>query len=108
MPSCSSDVLTCTNQLRAWAGVGGLSSNGSLNSAAQTCALRLQAEWPTFEHSKYPGGTWGENIAAGYGSQTAVFNGWKNSSGHYKNLVRSNFTKMGLGQAGNFWCQQFG
>lgn len=106
-PSCSSDVLTCTNQLRAWAGVGGLSSSGSLNSAAQACAQRM-SDAGSMTHSAYPGGTWGENIAWGYGSQTAVFNGWKGSPGHRKNILRGNFSKMGLGQVGLYWCQQFG
>ena len=59
-------------------------------------------------HSAYPGGTWGENIAKGYSSQSSVFTAWKNSPGHRANILRSYFTKMGIGQVGTYWCQQFG
>ena len=105
-PVCNGGVLACSNQLRAWAGVGALTSDASLNASAQQCAERMVSEGMV--HSAYPGGTWGENIAMGYGSETAVFNGWKSSEGHRKNILRSAFTKMGLGHAGSYWCQQFG
>ena len=105
-PTCSSDVLTCVNQIRAFYGLGSLSS--SLNSTAQDCANRLSGG--AFEHtSPLPSGVRGENIARGYGSQASVFNAWMGSAGHRANILRSSFTTMGLGFAsGNNWCQQFG
>ena len=39
----------------------------------------------------------GENIAAGYASPAAVVNGWKNSQGHYENMINASFTKLGVG-----------
>lgn len=91
--------------------MGQLSSNGTLNSYSQSCADRLAAAGlPLVHSSPTPGfGWWGENIAYGYGSQASVFNAWMNSPGHRANILRPQFTYMGLGFApGNWWCQQFG
>ena len=110
-PVCASDVLTCVNQIRAYYGLHSLSSNGSLNATAQACADRM-ASSGQMTHSAYPGGwgTWGENIAEGYGSSVSVFNAWMASPGHRANILRPTFTQMGLGHvsAGSWWCQQFG
>ncbi len=110
-PVCASDVLTCVNQIRAFYGLHPLSSNGTLNSAAQACAERMAASGQ-MTHSSYPGGwsSWGENIAEGYGSLVAVFNAWMASPGHRANILRPGFTQMGIGHvsAGSWWCQQFG
>ena len=109
-PVCASDVLTCVNQIRAYYGIGGLSSNGTLNSASQACADRMASEGSMTHSSPTPGfSRWGENIAYGYGSQASVFNAWMNSSGHRANILKASYTSMGLGYAsGNWWCQQFG
>jgi uncharacterized protein YkwD len=109
-PVCSSDVLTCVNQIRAYYGFGALSSNGTLNNAAQACADRMAASNSMTHSSPTPGfGYWGENIAHGYGSQASVFNAWMNSAGHRANILNSHYRYMGLGYAsGNWWCQQFG
>lgn len=67
----------------------------------------------------YNGTTWGENIAAGYTTAEAVFQGWMNSSGHRANILNPNFTHMGLGYAyqandggrvayKHYWTQTFG
>jgi uncharacterized protein YkwD len=110
-PTCSSDVLTCVNQIRAFYGLGSLSSNGTLNAAAQACAQRMHDANDMTHSSPTPGfGWWGENIAHGYGSQVSVFNAWMNSPGHRANILRPQFTYMGFGYVGdgNWWCQQFG
>ena len=41
--------------------------------------------------------TAGENIASGDTTADAVSNGWKNSSGHYKNMTSEKFSKIGVG-----------
>lgn len=38
-----------------------------------------------------------ENIAAGYGSPSAVISGWMNSSGHRANILNSSRREMGVG-----------
>jgi len=107
---CSSDVLTCVNAIRAYNGLGGLASNGTLNTAAQACAERMAAAGSMTHSAATPGfGAWAENIAQGYGSGAAVFTGWMGSTGHRNNILGS-YTQMGLGYvaSGNWWCQQFG
>jgi uncharacterized protein YkwD len=39
---------------------------------------------------------WGENIAAGYGSASAVMAGWMASPGHCANLLAPNFQHVGV------------
>ncbi|MEO6534127.1 MAG: CAP domain-containing protein [Pseudolysinimonas sp.] len=110
-PVCTSDVLTCVNQIRAYYGLHSLSSSGSLNATAQACAERMAASGQ-MTHSTYPGGwsIWGENIAEGYASSVSVFNAWMASPGHRANILRPTFTQMGIGHvsAGAWWCEQFG
>lgn len=111
-PTCSSDVLTCTNQLRAHYGIAPLAASGGLNSTAQSCANVLAQPGAPFQHTlPLAPGVRGENIARGFPNQISVFNGWKNSPGHKANLLRTSFTQMGLGLAngegGNNWCQHF-
>ena len=58
--------------------------------------------------------TYGENIAAGYGSPGAVVRGWIASPGHCRNLMSPAFTQLGVGYAdvpgstyGDYWVQKF-
>ena len=48
------------------------------------------------------GYTWrsyGENIAYGYSTAERVMEGWMNSSGHRANILKNNFTDIGVGYA---------
>ena len=56
----------------------------------------------------YEGSPGGENIAAGYTTEEAVFNGWKNSEGHCKNMMNAGFTDIAVGRSGNYWTMNFG
>ena len=53
----------------------------------------------------------GENIASGYTTADSVSNGWKNSSGHYKNMISEEFSKIGVGVCKiddvYYWVQLF-
>ena len=53
----------------------------------------------------------GENIASGYYDAASVSNGWKNSPGHYRNMISTNFGKIGIGVANVngriYWTQIF-
>ncbi|KAJ3123542.1 hypothetical protein HK098_001845 [Nowakowskiella sp. JEL0407] len=46
----------------------------------------------------------GENVAAGYTSVDAAFYGWKNSPGHFRNMVNPSFNAVGFGFAYNYGC----
>jgi uncharacterized protein YkwD len=50
---------------------------------------------------------YGENIAEGYPTAQAVFNGWLNSSGHRANIVSPNFKDVGFGCSGKYWTTDF-
>ena len=57
----------------------------------------------------------GENIAAGYTTAQAVFDGWKSSPGHNANMLGANYTTIGIGRYfvqgstyGWYWTTDFG
>ena len=47
----------------------------------------------------YPWRTYGENIAVGYPTVSAVIQGWLGSEGHCRNLMDPAFTEIGAGYA---------
>lgn len=53
--------------------------------------------------------TAGENIAVGYPSPEAVVNGWMRSDGHRANILKADFTRIGVGYEprGRYWTQMF-
>jgi uncharacterized protein YkwD len=63
----------------------------------------------------YPSAFVGENIAAGYFTPDAVMDGWMASPGHCVNIMRAQFTELGVGYANradsrflHYWTQNFG
>ncbi len=63
-----------------------MTHTGSDGSDPGTRILRAGYRW----------GAWGENVAAGQESGTAVMQAWMNSSGHRANILNSNFIQMGV------------
>ena len=58
--------------------------------------------------------TCGENVAAGQTSPQMVVTAWKNSQGHYENMINPAFNKLGVGYSStgvgsykHYWCQMF-
>ena len=51
----------------------------------------------------------GENIAKGQTSAVAVMESWMNSQGHRANILKADFTHIGVGycSSGNHWVQMF-
>jgi len=128
--------LTLINNYRASKGLKALKASKSLNIASFTHSKDMGAR-KYFSHttkSPLPAGqsgsaftnrmsdagytfntTKGENIAAGYATAQAVFNGWKASSGHNANMLNPKFTVIGIGMAtvagspyGTYWTTDFG
>ncbi len=56
----------------------------------------------------YEGSPGGENIASGYANEEEVFNAWKNSEGHCKNMMNAKFTDIAVGRSENYWTMNFG
>lgn len=117
-------AIQYTNQLRAEKGLPALKYDAKLAAYAQQRAEEVVGR---FAHTRPDGnesfhdkvlkqGRMGENLAAGANSaQQTVMEQWKNSSGHYANIVRPEFSKIGMGlvyvsgsQYGYHWVQIFG
>ncbi len=119
------EVFKIVNQERAANGVEPLRLNSDLCKAA---AVRSQEINTLFEHTR-PDGTdcytvleemniqylgMGENIAAGASTPESVMKNWMNSTGHRANILRSDFTDIGIGVVyipgsyyGWYWTQIF-
>lgn len=56
----------------------------------------------------YDGSPGGENIASGYANEEAVFNGWRNSPGHCRNMMNGSFKDIAVGRSGRYWTMVLG
>ena len=120
----SNEVLLYTNKYREEVGKSSLVLDDNLSLVANIRALEL-AYYNVFSHTRPDGSkvnklasdlkisykTMGENIAYGYQNSEKVTTGWKNSKGHYENMINSNYNKIGIGLInfyGNiYWVQIF-
>lgn len=121
----ANQILNLVNAERRKAGLSELTLNTKLNSVAQLKAEDM-AKNRYFSHNSPTYGSAfdmmnnygisyraaGENIAKGQKSAQSVMNGWMNSSGHRANILKSNYTQLGVGYAldsnGNtYWVQMF-
>ena len=118
-------LLALVNAARAHCGLGSLSLNGQLSTAALWHSEDMVARgyfshtspapaphgaqpWDRASAAGYPSGLIGENIASGYGNVRSAFLGWWNSTGHRENILRSGFRNMGFGRSGSMMTQLFG
>lgn len=115
------EMLALVNRERASKGIAPLKWDADLESSAVTRAAETSI---MFSHLRpngsdcftaFPDGLYaeGENIAMGFSSAQDTFNQWKNSSGHYANMVSPSFTHIGIscfygGAYGWCWVQTFG
>lgn len=102
------------NVVRADAGSNPVTYNAQLDQAAQDHAQDM-LDNNYFSHDGLNGSTigdrataagynWrtvGENIAAGFNSESSVLNAWVNSPGHQANNINPSFEEFGLGYAAN-------
>ncbi|WP_257457847.1 CAP domain-containing protein [Archangium lipolyticum] len=135
--SFESQVLTLVNQKRA----AGATCGGVAKPAVPALTLDTRLRCAARKHSKDMGlnnfmshtgsngsSPWqrmtdagytyrwaGENVAAGYGTPSAVVDGWMKSSGHCNNIMSSNFKQLGVGYYyapsstyKHYWTQDFG
>lgn len=121
------EVLRLTNVYRERNDRDPLRADPELTAAAENWS-RQMGQGDFFRHSKtaaqiekfgYDAVGWGENIAAGYPTPKAVVDGWIDSPGHRRNLLRADFEDIGIGyhrQAKDrgdapythYWTQIFG
>ncbi|WP_167760428.1 CAP domain-containing protein [Blastococcus sp. CT_GayMR16] len=112
-PGVAAELLALVNRDRLAGGCGPVAPHPSLADQSQTHAQRQAAD-DSMYHSPGVTGfhTWGENIAAGYDTATAVHDAWMRSAGHRANILNCGFTVMGAGSADSaigvrYWTEQF-
>lgn len=76
---------------------GRLDHAGTDGSTAGDRLTRNGYEWRSY----------GENIASGFTSMDAVLQAWIDSPGHCRNLMKSDFTEIGIARKNNYWTQVF-
>ncbi|MFE0367999.1 CAP domain-containing protein [Streptomyces tendae] len=122
----TAEVVDLTNRERTAAGLPALAVDARLTTAAQAHSADMVAR-DFYSHTDPDGGkpwdraaaagaarrTVGENIACGQRSPADVVEGWMNSPGHRANVLKSDFTHIGVGlagggRAGTYWTQLFG
>jgi uncharacterized protein YkwD len=122
-----SQVIALINNERVNAGVGPLSGQGQLGSAARSHSKDMACNG-FFSHTGSDGSSpaarissegygWSaiaENIAAGYGNPASVVAGWMGSQGHKDNMLNPNYTEIGIGYVsatgspyGAYWTADF-
>jgi len=119
-------VVELTNGERTGAGLRPLAVDPLLAAAAQAHSADMVAR-AFYSHTSPDGSQpWdraaaagsrkrsiGENIACGQRSPAEVVDGWMNSPGHRANILKPDFTHIGIGLAGGgrmgtYWTQLFG
>lgn len=107
------EVVDLTNRERARAGLRPLAVDPALSTAAQAYSVDMAAR-AFYSHTSPEGSQpWdraaaagsrmrsiGENIACGQRSAAEVVEGWMNSPGHRANILKRDFTHIGIGFAG--------
>lgn len=122
----AAEVVALTNAERTAAGLRPLADDRRLASAAQAYSADMAARafyahtspegLEPWDRAAAAGATHrgiGENIACGQRSPREVVRGWMNSPGHRANILKPDFTHIGIGfagggPAGTYWTQLFG
>lgn len=111
LASPESDFVNILNDYRAQNGLGPVTVDGDLTNAAawmsndmathhylrhepDSMGRSFGARIAAFNGSRF--WTYGENIAWGYESAQAVFEGWRNSPGHNANMLNGDYNLVGV------------
>ncbi|MDG4857947.1 CAP domain-containing protein [Streptomyces sp. T-3] len=126
LSALTAEVLTLTNAERTRAGLRPFAPDTALTAGAQGHSGDMIAR-DFYAHTSPDGREpWdrartagsahraiGENIACGQRTPAEVVQGWMNSPGHRANILKPDFTHLGVGfagggRAGTYWTQLFG
>lgn len=115
------ELVRLTNELRASLGVAPLTMDENICIASCKKAVDYYVAdfYDGANHTMIDGRRWqalfedfnivassrAENLASGPAYKTAqqMFNGWKNSSIHYNNMINPAYTRVGVGSCGYVW-----
>ena len=112
------ETTNYVNELRKEAGVEPLVLDKDLSIYATVKSMEMSYT-NSFEHSGPNGEAWGylneklgiyssgENILQNATTPQQAVSLWSKSSGHYANMVRESFTKIGVGVYNYYWTQEF-
>ena len=113
------EFLALMNAERAKHGLKPVKLNNELNKAAKDYSVLLNTT-NQFKHDAdgspgdrakkagYPSTYVGENIAKGSHNAKDTFEMWMNSPGHRANILKPEYTEIGLGRDGDVWTQTLG
>ncbi|KAJ2800272.1 hypothetical protein H4S07_005218, partial [Coemansia furcata] len=117
-PDWQNQMLAQVNSIRASVGKAPLQLDGRMNNMAQDHS-NYQDKISQMTHSDAAGSLgqrcsdaglqWrgvAENVAWNYPDVTSVVTGWKNSPGHYANMI-GDYTLVGFGVSDKYWTQDF-
>lgn len=103
------EVVTLTNSARSENGLGSLTTNSKLASAAYAKAQDIiekdyfahnspdgKTPWDFINEAGYSYSYAGENLAIGYSNASELFTAWMNSPTHRDNILNSNFREIGI------------
>jgi uncharacterized protein YkwD len=122
------EMLSRVNALRAAVGASPVTMCSPLTAAAQDYSGLMASTnyyghvgpdgsepWDRMSAHGYNWRGAGENIAVGYQRVDEVMTAWRNSAGHYANIIKPGFTHVGFGRATStnegariYWVQDFG
>ncbi|MCA9370423.1 MAG: CAP domain-containing protein [Candidatus Peregrinibacteria bacterium] len=86
---------------------------GYISSDPRQCSCPAAQKGPDFVVGRQscscePSFSLGENLAKGQLSVEEVMEDWLNSENHRKNILRPQFSEIGIGLFGDIWVQEFG
>ena len=121
--AAAEEIVRLVNEERAKRGLGQVTLDETMMSAAEVRAKEQQASFShtrpdgsdaftIFAQFEIPANYRGENLACGgNASPQAVMQLWMSSEGHYANIVNPRFTRIGVGAFSSgkygYWCQLF-
>lgn len=102
-------LVSMTNSARGQNGLGALSTNSALASAAYAKASDILSKdyfahnspdsktpWDFINEAGYTYAYAGENLGIGYTDASELFSAWMNSPTHRENILNSNFREIGI------------
>lgn len=101
------EIFALVNQHRIAYGVAPLTLSETLNAKSKDWSYTM-SRTGNFVHSA--GGNYGENIyrASNIRSASSIFESWKNSPGHNRNMLDTRYSQMGVGvvydSSGQTWA----
>lgn len=114
-------LVTRINEFRVANGLNALKLSPSLSRAAAWMSEDLvshgifshtdslgRSAFARVQQCGYSSSGAGENIAAGTGGADGVFRAWEGSADHRQNMLKPNWTVIGVGKTGYVWTADFG